>query len=199
MICLTLSVALPQLRPPQCATGTSTCTVTASEGELGFFWFSLYSISFALAGVKPCLVTFAADQFDEGFPVEREQKYSFFNWFYYAFKMGAFLAQTASVYIQENVGWGWGYGILTVAFFLSFVVTLVGTPLYRHPKLPNYSPFTCFFQVFVAAFRNRRLDLPKDYYVSQLHEETIVGASSADIHVDQRRKHPHLHHTADFL
>jgi peptide/histidine transporter 3/4 len=198
MICLTLSVALPQLRPPQCATGTSTCTVTASKGELGFFWFSLYSISFALAGVKPCLVTFAADQFDEGFPVEREQKYSFFNWYYYAIEVGAILAQTVSVYIQENVGWGWGYGILTVAFFLSFAVTLVGTPFYRYQKLPNYSPFTCFFQVFVAAFRNQRLVLPNDY-VSQLYEEKIDGASSADVHVDQRRNHLHVQHTADFL
>lgn len=178
--------------------GTSTCTVTASKGELGFFWFSLYSISFALAGVKPCLVTFAADQFDEGFPVEREQKYSFFNWYYYAIEVGAMLAQTASVYIQENVGWGWGYGILTVAFFLSCAVTLVGTPFYRYQKLPNYSPFTSFFQVCVAAFRNQRLVLPNDY-VSRLYEEKIDGASSADIHGDQRQNHLHVQHTADFL
>lgn len=193
MICLTLSVALPQLRPPKCPTGATTCTVTASKGELAFFWFSLYSISFALAGAKPCLVTFAADQFDEGFPVEREAKYSFFNWVYYAIEVGAILAQTALVYVQENVGWGWGYGIPTAAFFISFVVTLVGTPFYRHQKLPTYSPFTSFFQVCVAAFRNRRLILPND--VSQLYEETIGATTSAD----HRRNHQHVQHTADFL
>ena len=51
-------------------------------------------------GIKPNVVTFGADQFDEGSPAEVALKESFFRWFYFAANVGTLLASTVVVYIQ---------------------------------------------------------------------------------------------------
>lgn len=66
------------------------------------------------------------------------------------------VANTVIVYIQDNVGWGWGLGVPTIAMFFSIIGFVSGYPLYR--KLdPAGSPFTRLLQVCVAAWRKRKL------------------------------------------
>jgi peptide/histidine transporter 3/4 len=113
--------------------------------------------------VKPCLEAFGADQFDEDDPVENKMKSSFFNWWYFGLCMGALLAFTVIIYVEDNASYGTGYGILTVFIILACGLFLGGTPLYRKIKLSDdHSPLLSVFQVFVAAARKWSLPVPEN-------------------------------------
>ena len=43
------------------------------------FFFALYILAVGEGGHKPCVQTFAADQFDQNLPEEKKAKSSFFN------------------------------------------------------------------------------------------------------------------------
>ncbi|KAF4352171.1 hypothetical protein F8388_020053 [Cannabis sativa] len=66
---------------------------------------------------------------------------------------------TVVVYIQDNLSWVIGFGIPTVFMAGSIVFFFVGAPLYNHVK-PEGSIFSGIAQVFVAAFKKRRLMIP---------------------------------------
>lgn len=175
LLFLTLSVSLSALKPPTCTKG-SICP-RASREQLGFFFFSLYLISVGTGGVKPCLEAFGADQFDEEDNKERIMKASFFNWWYFGLCMGAMLALTILVYIQDNVSWGLGFGIPAIVMVVALATFLAGTKFYRH-KLPAGSPLTRIAQVIVAATRKRSLPLPHSYeflYEANDKESLCVG------------------------
>eukprot|EP00250_Pteridium_aquilinum_P027036 c34059_g1_i1 orf=212-880(+) len=143
-------------------------------------------ISLGTGGVKPCLAAFGADQFDEEDEEERRMKASFFNWWYFGLCMGAMLAFTILVYIQDNVSWGLGFGIPAIAMVVALATFLVGTKFYRH-KLPAGSPLTRVAKVFVAAARKRSLPVPRDaelLYEGNEKESLCVG----------RRKLSHTDH-----
>ncbi|KAL0723341.1 hypothetical protein Bca4012_037940 [Brassica carinata] len=71
------------------------------------------------------------------------------------------LAVTVLVYIQDDVGRKWGYGLCAFSIVLALSIFLGGTNRYRFKKLIG-SPMTQVAAVIVAAWRNRRLELPSD-------------------------------------
>lgn len=96
-----------------------------------------------------------------------ELKVSFFNWWMFSSFLGGLFATLGLVYIQENLGWGLGYGVPTVGLILSLLVFYLGTPMYRH-KVTTTSPTSDLIRVPVTAFKNRKLPIPSD--PSELHE-----------------------------
>jgi hypothetical protein len=102
-----------------------------------------------------------SDQFDGSDKEERLQMTNFFNWFFFFISIGSLGAVTVLVYIQDNLGRDWGYGICACAIVLGLVVFLSGTRRYRFKKLAG-SPLTQIAAVFVAAWRKRNLELPSD-------------------------------------
>lgn len=171
MCLLTLAVSLPALRPPQCAQGIldQDCP-KASPLQKGIFFLALYIISIGTGGTKPNISTLGADQFDEFDTKERFYKLSFFNWWVSSIMIGVLFSSTFLVYIQDNVGWAFGYGLPTIGLAISITIFLVGTPFYRH-RLPSGSPMTKMLQVFVAAMRKWKTLVPKD--PNELHELSI--------------------------
>ncbi|XP_031393525.1 protein NRT1/ PTR FAMILY 8.3-like isoform X2 [Punica granatum] len=171
MCTLTLSASIPALRPAECE--GSVCP-TATTAQYAVFFLGLYLIALGTGGIKPCVSSFGADQFDDTDPRERPKKGSFFNWFYFSINIGALVSSSLLVWIQDNVGWGIGFGI--PAFFMGMAIAsfLAGTPLYRFQK-PGGSPITRFCQVVVAAARKWTLEVPED--ISLLYE--IPHANSA--------------------
>ncbi|GLJ42407.1 hypothetical protein SUGI_0878700 [Cryptomeria japonica] len=161
LVLLTLSVSLPALKPPRCEKGTVGCSSEATPLQIGIFFLALYLISFGTGGHKPSLQAFGADQFDEQDENERIKKTSFFNWWFFGLSSGILLAVTLIVYIQDNVSWGCGFGILTFAMVVAIALFTYGTPFYRH-KVPSRSPIVGIAKVFVAAIRNRSKSLPSD-------------------------------------
>ncbi|TYH50769.1 hypothetical protein ES332_D10G228000v1 [Gossypium tomentosum] len=164
MILLTTTVSMKSLRP----TCTDGICNKASTLQIVFFYTSLYTIAIGAGGTKPNISTFGADQFDDFNPQEKELKVSFFNWWMFSSFLGALVATLALVYIQENLGWGLGYGIPTVGLLFSLFVFYLGTPIYRHKVKKTKSPARDLIQVPITAFRNRKLQLPN--HPCQLHE-----------------------------
>lgn len=164
MVLLTLAVSLKFLKPT-CANGV--CN-KASPSQIAFFYSSLYVIAIGSGGTKPNISTFGADQFDDFNPHEKELKVSFFNWWMFSSFLGALCATLGLVYIQENLGWGLGYGIPTVGLLLSLFMFYLGTPIYRHKVRKTKSPARDLIQVLIAAVKNRKLQHPNN--PSELHE-----------------------------
>ncbi|GAA0155637.1 transporter [Lithospermum erythrorhizon] len=158
MCVLTLSAAVPAFVPAECV--GSVCP-SATTGQYAIFFLGLYLIALGTGGIKPCVSSFGADQFDDTDQKERVKKGSFFNWFYFTINIGALISSSLIVWIQENLGWGIGFGIPALFMGISVASFFSGTSLYRFQK-PGGSPLTRICQVLVAAFRKCSLPVPHD-------------------------------------
>ncbi|KAK7275241.1 hypothetical protein RIF29_16350 [Crotalaria pallida] len=179
MITLTLSAVLPQLRPPPCK-GEEVCQV-ASTGQLAVLYISLLLGALGSGGIRPCVVAFGADQLDASAPNQTTKTWSYFNWYYFVMNVCMLVAVTVLIYVQDNIGWGLGLGIPTIAMFISIIAFIVGYPLYLNLD-PSGSPFTRLIQVVVAAFRKRKLP----------HSDSLYQNDELDAPISLGGK---LHHT----
>lgn len=183
MVLLTMSASVPGLNP-KC--DKDVCHPTGSQ--TAFTFFALYLIALGTGGIKPCVSSFGADQFDETDDKERKLKSSFFNYFYLSINVGALIASSVLVWIQMNVGWGWGFGIPAVAMACAVVFFFSGTRLYRFQK-PGGSPLTRIIQVIVACIRKGRVEVPPNeslLYETADEESNIVGSRKLE-HTDKFR------------
>ncbi|KAK3228806.1 hypothetical protein Dsin_000687 [Dipteronia sinensis] len=89
------------------------------------FFTALYILTIGESGHKPCVQTFAADQFDDNSPKEREAKSSFFNWWYLGTVLSASAAVLVVIYVHDNVGWAVGFGALAGALAMALLLFLV--------------------------------------------------------------------------
>ncbi|CAL1408230.1 unnamed protein product [Linum trigynum] len=185
---LTLSAILPSLRPPPCDGGGGKICQQADTGQLAILYLSLALAAVGAGGIRPCVVAFGADQFDETDPKQAAKTWRYFNWYYFVMGASILLAVTVVVWVQDNVGWGWGLGIPTLAMFLSIVAFGFGYPMYRNLN-PVGSPFTRLVQVSVAAWRKRKVGAvadPRELY----RNEEIDGPISVGgklLHTKQMR------------
>ncbi|KAE8648290.1 hypothetical protein Csa_017802 [Cucumis sativus] len=185
MCTLTLSASVPALKPAECV---GFMCPPASAAQYMVFFLGLYLIALGTGGIKPCVSSFGADQFDDTDPAERVKKGSFFNWFYFSINIGALISSSFLVWIQDNAGWGLGFGIPAVFMGLAIVSFFSGTKLYRFQK-PGGSPITRMCQVLVASFHKRNLTVPSDsnlLYEVQDKSSAIEGSRKLE-HSDELR------------
>ncbi|KAK1311225.1 putative peptide/nitrate transporter [Acorus calamus] len=147
----------------------------AKPWQMLYLYIILYVTAFGAAGIRPCVSSFGADQFDERSGNYKIQLDRFFNLFYLSVTIGAIIAFTMVVYLQRQHGWGSAFGSLAVAMGLSNAIFFIGTPLYRH-RLPGGSPLTRIAQVLVAAFKKRNVSFSSSEFVG-LYE--LPGKRSA--------------------
>ncbi|KAL5717158.1 hypothetical protein ACHQM5_010221 [Ranunculus cassubicifolius] len=153
-LCATMTIFLPsQNNCDQLSLLLGNCE-QAKPWQMFYLYTVLYITGFGAAGIRPCVSSFGADQFDERSPDYKSHLDRFFNFFYLSVTVGAIVAFTVVVYIQMNHGWGSAFGSLAIAMGISNFVFFAGTPIYRH-RLPGGSPLTRVAQVLVAAFRKR--------------------------------------------
>ena len=112
-----------------------------SVKQAGIFSVSIYLVALGQGGFKPCLKAFGVDQFDEDDPEENKYKSSFFNWWYFSICIGTLTRFFVLTYIQDDIGWGLGFGIPAVTMATTLVIFLCGTKFYQH-KLLGGSPLT---------------------------------------------------------
>ncbi|CAI9091614.1 OLC1v1026689C5 [Oldenlandia corymbosa var. corymbosa] len=172
MITITIFVFIPAFRPPPCPTQTD-CK-EASNFQLGILYVALFLQCIGSGGIRPCVVSFGADQLDMSKAKVEARKWNLFNWYYMSLGLASLIAITVLVYVQDNVAWSWGLGIPTIALVLSIIVFVLVSPLYVKLR-PQGSPFTRLAQVIVAAFRKRNVAAPSD--PSQLYENTELDAA----------------------
>lgn len=184
MTLLTLSASVGGLKP-----ACDENNVCHPKGfQTGVFFIGLYLIALGTGGIKPCVSSFGADQFDDSDEAEKKNKSSFFNWFYFSINIGALIASSVLVWIQTNVGWGWGFGIPAVAMAVAVVSFFSGTKLYRNQR-PGGSPLTRICQVLVASFRKFHVRVPvnKSLLYETADEESVVKGSRKLDHTKQLR------------
>ncbi|XP_057764097.1 protein NRT1/ PTR FAMILY 4.5-like [Salvia miltiorrhiza] len=151
------------LRPPPCKMfdPTSTC-VEVSGGKAVLLFVALYMVGIGSGGLKAALPSHGADQFEDEDEKEAVEKSSFFNWLLLALCVGGAISLTFVVWIQDHKGWDWGFAVSTIALFFAIIVFAVGLPQYRIHVVNGSSALTKIAQVYVAAIRNRNLQLPED-------------------------------------
>ncbi|KAG2596302.1 hypothetical protein PVAP13_5KG152000 [Panicum virgatum] len=192
LVALTVSASVPALAPSQqgcdeLAMLLGACA-PAAPWQMAYLQAALYVTALGAAGIRPCVSSFGADQFDERSPGYKRRLDRFFNLFYLAVTLGAVAAFTAVVYIQMHRGWAAAFGALALAMGASNALFFAGTPLYRH-RVPGGSPLTRVARVLVAAFRKRNAAFDSGGFVG-LYE--VAGAKSAI------RGSAKIDHTDDF-
>ncbi|KAF3596808.1 hypothetical protein DY000_02024222 [Brassica cretica] len=147
-----------------------------------FLYIALYLIALGTGGLKSSISGFGSDQFDDKDPKEKAQMAFFFNRFFFIISMGTLMAVTVLVYIQDEVGRSWAYGICTVSMAIAIAVFLSGTKSYRYKKSQG-SPVVQIFQIIAASIRKRKTELPQS--IVYLYEDTPEGLRIE--HTDQFR------------
>ncbi|XP_031247177.1 protein NRT1/ PTR FAMILY 6.1 [Pistacia vera] len=188
-LCATMNIFMPnQKQCDQIALLLGNCE-PAKSWQMIYLYTVLYITGFGAAGIRPCVSSFGADQFDERSKDYKAHLDRFFNFFYLSVTIGAIVAFTLVVYIQMKHGWGSAFGSLAIAMGISNMLFFLGTPLYRH-RLPGGSPLTRVAQVLVAAFRKRNTCFSSSEYIG-LYEvpgkhSTIKGSGKIP-HTDSFR------------
>ncbi|KAE9614216.1 hypothetical protein Lal_00016697 [Lupinus albus] len=186
VIILTISTIIPTLHPPKCIENSGKPCVPANNFQLMVLYLALYTTALGTGGLKSSVSGFGSDQFDDSDKGEKQKMAKFFNWFFFFISIGSLAAVTVLVYIQDNLGRDWGYGICACAILLALVVFLLGTRRYRFKKLVG-SPLTQIAVVFVAALRKRKMELPSDPVLLFNVDETMMKKKQRLPHSKQFR------------
>ncbi|KAI3440891.1 uncharacterized protein J3R85_002921 [Psidium guajava] len=158
---LTLATSMSSMRPPPCSDYRQQhhLCIEANGKQLALLYAALYTIALGGGGIKSNVSGFGSDQFDISDPKEEKAMIFFFNRFYFAISIGSLFAVIVLVYIQDNVGRGWGYGISAGTMVIAVTILLSGTPFYRFRK-PKGSPLTVIWRVFLLAWKKRTYTYP---------------------------------------
>jgi dipeptide/tripeptide permease len=154
LVILTVQARTPSLMPPQCAANAAPCEPVSGVKKAMLF-AGLYVTALGIGGIKGSLPSHGAEQFDEHAPRGRKGRSTFFNYFVFCLSVGALIAVTFAVWVEDNKGWQWGFGISTIAILLSIPVFAAGSGIYRN-KVPTGSPLTTIAKVVIAAALARR-------------------------------------------
>uniref|UniRef100_A0A0D3G805 Uncharacterized protein n=1 Tax=Oryza barthii TaxID=65489 RepID=A0A0D3G805_9ORYZ len=129
---LALSSTFSSPQSQQCSSsGDGRQVCRSSSVQRAFFYVSLYLVAIAQSGHKPCVQAFGADQFDATDPGESSSRSTFFNWWYLGLCASATVTAAVMSYVQDNVGWGLGFGVPGMVMLLGLLVFLLGTRTYR--------------------------------------------------------------------
>ncbi|XP_031485013.1 protein NRT1/ PTR FAMILY 2.3-like isoform X3 [Nymphaea colorata] len=157
---LALAASLPSLAPPSCSHQLGSCQ-PPTPTQFAFLCLAFSVTTLGTAGTSFTYVTIGADQFDR-----KEEQERFVSYFFLTTTVSTFLPSTVIVYIMDNVGWNWGYGLCAVLCAVSFALFVPAKWCCRNVR-PEGSPFTNLARVVVSAVRKIKLRLSvkeEDYY-----------------------------------
>lgn len=119
--------------------------VTGQDAAILFI--GLYLLSAGSAGIKASLPAYGADQFDKD-PQEAPLMSSFFNFLLFGVCIGGATGMTLLMWIQDNKGWDWGFGLSTAAMFIGIIIFTTGLPFYQIHVTRGTSAAIEIIQVF---------------------------------------------------
>lgn len=155
---LTVQAHSGSLKPPKCDPAKPNVPCEQVHGaKAAMLFFGLYLVALGVGGIKGSLPAHGAEQLDENTTKGRKQRSTFFNYFVFCLSCGALIAVTLVVWVEDNKGWQWGFGISTMAILLSIPIFLLGSAYYRN-KIPSGSPLTTIAKV---SLRTRHYELKK--------------------------------------
>ncbi|XP_059637607.1 protein NRT1/ PTR FAMILY 4.5-like [Cornus florida] len=184
---LTIQAHFRELRPIPCkgvAPSKMNQCEAADSSQAAILFTGLYLVALGTGGVKAALPSLGADQFDQRDPKEASLLSSFFNWFLFSLITGAIFGVTFVVWISDNQGWDWAFGVCTIAVLVAILFLFMGKSLYRN-NVPKGSPIVRILQVFVAAIRNRNLPIPEALH--EIHDKEAEMGTEILQRTDQFR------------
>lgn len=188
MLVLTLTAAISKLHPPHCGNGgkeTGRC-LGPTPCQMAFLLSGFGLLVVGASGIRPCNLAFGADQFNPNTESGRRGTNSFFNWYYFTYTFAVMVSLTVIVYVQSDVSWSLGLAIPTILMFFSCVLFFAGTRIYVK-LMPKGSPLISIAQVIVAAIKKRRLELPKQPWLSLFNYVPSNYINSRLTYTDQFR------------
>ncbi|CAL5015110.1 unnamed protein product [Urochloa decumbens] len=194
MVVVTTSATLPSLRPPPCSHAAAAHCAPATPIQRLVFFSGIYLCAVGTGGAKAAIVSFGAEQFDDGNAAERERKASYFSWFYGVANLAVLASGTLLVWVEEDLSWGLGYGVCA-ALVATAVAGLAATaPVYRIVP-PAGSPLKGACQVLVALAHKVRVRVPDD--PAELYEEEVHVINKTPLLLE-RPEREQLGHTDQF-
>ncbi|KAI3516393.1 hypothetical protein L1887_15308 [Cichorium endivia] len=190
LVILTIQARSSSLQPPKC--NPSNTTVTCQEvhgGQAAMLFLGLYLVALGVGGIKGSLPAHGAEQFDENNVNGRKQRSTFFNYFVCCLAIGALIAVTFVVWIEDNKGWEWGFGISMLTIFLSIPVFLAGSRFYRN-KVPRGSPLTTIFKVLVASMMNTCIARNPSNAIASISPPTLVNREEQTTNLAKQTEEP---------
>ncbi|KAM7275911.1 hypothetical protein ACFE04_017777 [Oxalis oulophora] len=175
VVMLIVATILLSMMPPSCDKPGKLhhLSIKVNGKQLAFIHTYLDTISLGGGGIKSSVSGFGSDQFDQRYPNEEKSMIFFFNKLYFAISIGSLFAVIVLVYIQENVGRGWRYGIFAGTMMIALVVLVCETPCYRYKK-PQRCPLTTILKVLLLALQKRNLPLSSDPSMLNEYEKATI-------------------------
>ncbi|KAK6264556.1 hypothetical protein SCA6_019990 [Theobroma cacao] len=160
---LSVQAHFPSLKPSACNVfdPTSHCE-KIKRGDAAFLYIALYLVAAGTGGIKAAVPSHGADQFDEKDSREAKHMSSFFNLLLLAVCLGGAVSLTLIVWVDDHKGWDLGFMVSAIAMVLGVIIAVAGWPLYRIHIVQGTSVIVEIIQVYVAAIRNRNLQLPEN-------------------------------------
>ncbi|XP_020230630.1 protein NRT1/ PTR FAMILY 4.3 [Cajanus cajan] len=158
-ILLSVQAHVPQLKPPPCNDGEH--CVEAKGFKAMIFFVALYLVALGSGCVKPNMVAYGGDQFDQDNPKQLKKLSTYFNAAYFAFSLGELISLTILVWVQTHSGMDVGFGVSAAVMAMGLISLICGTLYYRN-KPPQGSILTPIAQVLVAAISKRKLVCPSN-------------------------------------
>ncbi|GFZ03639.1 nitrate transporter 1:2 [Actinidia rufa] len=144
---LALQAHISSLKLPICTSTNRSTPCEHVDGEKkALLFFGLYLLALGVGGIKGSLPLHGDEQFDENTPKGRKQISTFFNYYVFCRSCGVLIAVTFVVWIEDNKGWQWGFGISTATILISIPIFLLRSTIYRI-KIPAGSPMTAILKV----------------------------------------------------
>ncbi|CAL5006549.1 unnamed protein product [Urochloa decumbens] len=175
---LALQAYHPALHPAQCNAEAEPSSCKEVNGwNSALLYIALYIIALGEGVMRACIPAVGADQFGSDDLSEARQQSSFFNWFTFCLSIGSIAGLILIVWIENTKGWGMGFGLSALLILFGLLVSAAGLPFYRN-RVPQGSALTRVLQVFVVAFKNRKLVLPENTEEAQ---ENSYGVDSQQV------------------
>ncbi|KAG5024113.1 hypothetical protein AAZX31_07G253300 [Glycine max] len=179
-ILLSVQAHVPQLKPPPCNINDLGEQCSEAKGMKAMIFFvALYLVALGSGCVKPNMVAYGGDQFDQDNPKQLKKLSTYFNAAYFAFSLGELVSLTILVWVQTHSGMDVGFGVSAAVMAMGLISLICGTLYYRN-KPPQGSILTPIAQVLVAAIFKRNLLLPSN-------PQMLHGTQNNLIHTDKFR------------
>ncbi|KAF5933642.1 hypothetical protein HYC85_029813 [Camellia sinensis] len=172
LLILTLQAHTSSLKPPICTSANkNTPCKQVDGGKSALLFIGLYLVALGVLFLHTELSSLT-----ETTPKGRKQRSTFFNYYVFCLSCGALIAVTFVVWIEDNKGWQWGFGISSATILISIPTFLLGSPIYR-TKIPHGSPITTIFKQFTTV---ARLGIPATHVESMSTSPSYTTGTSEE-------------------
>ena len=128
------------------------CLALFESNRTGFFT-GLFLIALGSGGIKPLVVSFVGDQFDQR---NKHRARVVFDAFYWIINFGSFFASLLMPLVLRNWGPAWAFGIPGILMFIATLVFWLGRRKYVHVPPSGHDPDAFLQVVRSALLRNGR-------------------------------------------